>query len=388
MSGHKIRKLQLSGSAYEMGYEHGRAYADDIARLTEERVRLAGDPFWNGGRQVSHADVLALGAACLPYHEAFAPGLMAEIRGLADATGLGVNELVIMNGFTDFVDVTASPQALAQISGGPVPMVAGVIGDGDGGGCTAFVVDPGASGDGCGYVGQTWDMNTSATPYVLMLDAQPEDAPAFMTFTITGCVGMIGMNEHGVAVGINNLVAADGRPGVHWPFVVRKMLAQSTVEDALATLSSAPLSGAHNYALMGPDAGGRLRGYQVERMATRQRVTPVTAVSAHTNHCTVPELQTLERGRAPYSLASTRARFQQADHILHQQQGRITVDALMTMTRHHQADGPSICAHAVPEYDVESAGACIMSPSTSELWAVWGQPCENEYERFVVKRET
>ncbi|MEZ4609969.1 MAG: hypothetical protein R2838_06930 [Caldilineaceae bacterium] len=42
-----------------------------------------------------------------------------------------------------------------------------------------------------------------------------------MTFTITGCVGMIGMNEHGVAVGINNLLGRDGRPGVHWPFVVR-----------------------------------------------------------------------------------------------------------------------------------------------------------------------
>ncbi len=384
---HKIRKLQLFGSPYEMGYRHGQAYADDIVRLTEERVRLAAEPFWNGGRQVSHADVLALGAACLPYHEAYAPELMAEIRGLADATGLGVNELIIMNGFTDFVDVTASPQALDRVRNELAPAIPGVTGDGDGGGCTAFVVDLEASGDGRGYVGQTWDMNTSATPYVLMLDARPEDAPAFMTFTITGCVGMIGMNEHGVAVGINNLVAADGRPGVHWPFVVRKMLAQSTVEDALAALSNAPLSGAHNYAFMGPGADGKLRGYQVERMATRQRVTPVETVAAHTNHCMIPALQALERDRAPYSLASTRARFQQADHILRRQQGRITVDTLMEMTRHHEADGPSICAHAVPEYDVESAGACIMSPTTRELWAVWGQPCENEYERFVVERD-
>ncbi|MEZ4555910.1 MAG: hypothetical protein R2854_05560 [Caldilineaceae bacterium] len=41
----------------------------------------------------------------------------------------------------------------------------------------------------------------------------------------------------------------------------------------------------------------------------------------------------------------------------------------------------------MPGYDVESSGACIMSPSTGELWAVWGNPCSNDYERFAVTRE-
>ena len=38
---------------------------------------------------------------------------------------------------------------------------------------------------------------------------------------------MIGMNEQGVAVGINNLLDKGGRVGVHWVFVIRKMLAQT-----------------------------------------------------------------------------------------------------------------------------------------------------------------
>ncbi|MEZ4584137.1 MAG: hypothetical protein R3A10_21310 [Caldilineaceae bacterium] len=41
---------------------------------------------------------------------------------------------------------------------------------------------------------------------------------------------------------------------------------------ALAVLTGAQLSGAHNYVLMGPDPSGRLRGYNVEATATRQRV--------------------------------------------------------------------------------------------------------------------
>jgi isopenicillin-N N-acyltransferase-like protein len=45
----------------------------------------------------------------------------------------------------------------------------------------------------------------------------------------------------------------------------------------------------------------------------------------------------------------------------------------------------SVCAHVQPGYDVESSGACIMAPASRELWALWGNPCQNPYERFVVE---
>jgi isopenicillin-N N-acyltransferase-like protein len=56
----------------------------------------------------------------------------------------------------------------------------------------------------------------------------------------------------------------------------------------------------------------------------------------------------------------------------------------MTMTRRHEEGAMSICAHAQPTYDVESSGACIMRPATRDLWALWGLPCQNDYEHFVV----
>ncbi|HAJ35319.1 MAG TPA: hypothetical protein DCL15_06455 [Chloroflexi bacterium] len=372
-----IRVLTIAGSPYELGYVHGKTYANEIGELTEERLRLSCDPFWTGGQQATLDEVLALGRACLRYHEAFAPELMEEMRGMADATGLGVNELVIMNGFTDFVDIIANPAALGHArTYGALPS--------DVSDCTAFIVEPSASADGRAYLGQTWDMHSTATPYVLMLDLRPQASPALMTFTITGCVGMIGMNEHGVAVGINNLLAADGRPGVHWVYVVRKMLAQRTVEDALAVLQAAHLSGAHNYLLLGPDATGAQRGYNVEHMATRAHVIPVTGVYAHTNHCLIQAMIDVERPRKNISQESTLARHDQASHFLTEQVGRITIDTLMALTRYHEGDALSVCAHVQPGYDVESSGACIMSPATRELWAVWGNPCQNAYEAFRV----
>ncbi len=376
-----LRVLALQGAPYTLGYEHGAAFAAEIGALTEERLRLSTDPFWTGGRAASLDEVLALGAACLLAHEAYAPDLMDEMRGMADATGIGLSELVIMNGFTDFVDVVAN-DSLATVTGASVDRLVD-----DEGGCTAFVVDGTTTRDGHALIGQTWDMHSSATPYVIMLDLRPDDGPALLTFTVTGCVGMIGLNEAGVAVGINNLLGADGRPGVHWPYVVRRMLAQSDVEAALDALMVAPLSGAHNYVLMGPGVDSVQRGFNIEATATKRTVAPVQGDNgfvAHTNHCLSPQLQAVERPRKALSLESTCARFDQAAAFLTQHRGRVDVERLMAMTRHHEEGMMSICAHAQPAYDVESAGACIMRPGTRELWALWGLPCRNEYEHFVV----
>ncbi len=376
----KVRVLRVEGTPYEMGYTHGKAFAKEIGELTEERLHLSCDPFWTGGQSATLEEVLALGRECLRYHHEFDPALMQEMQGMADATGLGINELVIMNGFTDFVDVVANPAVLHhQRSAAVAPGE-----DFDGGGCTAFVVAPTAAADSQGFLGQTWDMHSTATPYVMLLDVRPQEGPALMTFTITGCVGMIGMNEHGVAVGINNLLGADGRPGVHWVYVVRKMLAQRTVDEALHVLRGAHLSGAHNYLLMGPDAWGAVRGYNVEQMATRAHVVPVENVYAHANHCLIAEMVDVERPRKSVSHASTQARYAQATGYLADRSGQITLDDLMGLTRYHEGDALSVCAHTQEGYDVESSGACIMAPQSRRLWALWGNPCQNEYEEFRI----
>ena len=376
-----LRVLKLSGSPYAMGFTHGSAFAADIATLTEERMRLCTDPFWTGGRSASLEEVRALGEACLRAHAEYSPALMAEMRGMADATGLGLNELVIMNGFTDFVDVVANPANGAHASV-PPKSVESLLDDE--GGCTTFIVGSSETRDGRPIIGQTWDMHTSATPHVLLLDIKPENGPALLTFTITGCVGMIGMNEEGVAVGINNLLGADGRAGVHWPYVVRQMLAQRSVEDALHALTSAPLSGAHNYVLMGPSRSGEFRGFNVEATATHAQVEPATGFLTHSNHCLSPAMQAVERPRKALSLESTCNRLDQSRAFLSARRGMIGIPEIMQMTRLHEAGQMSICAHALPEYDVESSGACIMSPATRQMWALWGLPCQNEYEEFLV----
>ena len=107
-------------------------------------------------------------------------------------------------------------------------------------------------------------MHDSATEHVVLLRIQPVDGPAALVFTTTGCVGQIGMNEAGVCVGINNLVATDGCPGVMWTSVVRDALLQDSAAAARDAILAADLAGAHSFLVF--DASGE--GHMVEAFPT------------------------------------------------------------------------------------------------------------------------
>lgn len=360
----KIRLLKVSGTPFELGYQHGAAYREEIQRYTAERVALVQGGAWSGG-PLPRAAVLELAEACVPAHEAYAPDLVEELRGLAQATGLTLGELIITGGFTDFVDtVYGTYHRTTPLE----PELA--IDD-----CTAFIV-PDARAEGAGFFGQTWDMHDSAEEFVIMLDVQPTGGTRALTFTTMGCLGQIGMNEHGIAVGINNLLGADGQIGVTWPFVVRKVLQQRDMDAALACITEAPLAGAHNFMLF--DASGR--GYNIEAMSTRHEITPLADEPlVHTNHCLLPTTNALAQPRPADAQQSSEQRLATAIERLAEDDA-VDGAALQRLTR--QAP---ICHEASSSaWHVATCGAAIMRPRTRELWAVWGLPSDNEYERFVV----
>lgn len=357
----KIRILKASGTPYEIGYQHGRSYRDDIRRYTAERVHLVCSGLWSG-YPLPRSKVLAIAEACLPDHQAYAPALYQELQGLADATDLSLAELIIVGGFTDFVDTVYNTTRSKSEQPARLP-----VDD-----CTAFII-PDTAASGAGFFGQTWDMHDTATEFVILLDVQPDDAPRSFVFTTTGCLGQIGMNEHGICVGINNLLGADGQIGVTWPFVVRKVLQQDNIADALACITEAKLSGAHNYLLF--DKSGQ--GYNIEAMSSHHVITPLAeAPLVHTNHCLLPETLQFSQARPAESQSSSEARLGRAEELLAKRP--LTIHDLIAVTR----DPDAICVRAKPPMHIESCGAAIMQPQTGTFWAVWGLPSENEYEQF------
>ncbi len=350
-----LRRLRLSGDPASRGAAHGAAHRDEIRRYADERVRLASNGSW-AGRPATRDDILCLAHEMLPAHRAYAPDLYDEMAALAHSSGLSLEEAVIVGGFTDFVDVVRARAGEAHEEDD----------------CTAVLV-PDTLADGRGFLAQTWDMHDSATEYVVLLDIECDDTPASLVFSTVGCVGQIGLNDAGIAVGINNLGAAAGQAGVTWPFVVRKALQQTNIDAALACVVDAELSGAHNYLLL--DAEGR--GFNVEAMPQASAVTKLDAeLLFHTNHCIEDAAKQHEAVRAPGLVQSSQRRLARARELL--ASAPVTQKDLVDLTR----DPEAICQRSCEPFHIESSGAAIMRPATRELWAVWGLPSENEYERF------
>jgi isopenicillin-N N-acyltransferase-like protein len=347
---------RIEGSALDRGRRHGADYAAEIRRYADDRVKLAGSGSWSG-RPATREDVLGLAEAMIPAHRDYAPDLFEEMEALAGAAGLSTAEAIVVGGFTDFVDAV-------RAYGGDAPE------EDD---CTAVLV-PAERGAGGGFLAQTWDMHDSATEHVVLLDVAPDEGPRARVFSTVGCLGQIGINEAGIAVGINNLTAEAGQVGVTWPFVVRRALQQSTLDAAVACVLDAKLSGAHNYLVM--DAEGR--GANIEAMPRSHAVDRLSdAPLVHTNHCLRPETQPDQAEKAPALLESSQARLARAEALI-AAHDRIDVEFLMALTR----DAEAICQRAVPPHHIESSGAVIMRPGTGDLWAVWGVPVENEYAHF------
>lgn len=351
MNGRSIRVAALAGDPVALGTRHGDSYATEIAEYAADRLALAGE-----GTSFDADRLLALADRCLPAHRAYSDDLTVEMEALASAAGISTAEALIVGGYTDFIDLVRAEAGRARVDDT----------------CTSVIV-PDARAEGAGFLAQTWDMHASATPHIVMLDIEPQTGPAGLVFSTVGCIGQIGMNEAGISIGINNLTAADGRVGVTWPLVVRKVLQQSDFDAAVRCVLDAPLVGGHNFLIF--DAEGN--GASIEAMPTATHVERLeNRPLVHTNHCMAAATRAVEGSRPTILNASSLLRLDQAAERLGS--GTISVDDLMALTR----DERSICRHPEPPYSYESCGAAIMRPRTREMWACWGVPSENEYERF------
>ena len=342
MFGGSLRKLHLSGDPGTIGREHGERLGGPVRAYLADRLQLAGDPFWSG-RAEDPERIVTMARRTLEHHERFSATLYEEMVAMAGASGITPAEAVVVGGFTDVVDVI-------RVGG-----QRGIEEDD----CTGLI-DPGRP-----VLAQTWDMHASAGEYVYLFDLQPEHAPRALVQSTAGCLGQIGMNEVGIAVGINNLTSM-GRVGVTWPFVVRAVLEQANLDDAVKVVLDAELAGGHNFMLMGPDG----RGCNIEAMPGSRHVTRVDDTPfVHTNHCLDPATMAEEGDRNPLGVESSATRLERG------RGGASDLDRFF-------ADDEINRAAATP-HEVATCGAVKMYPADGTLESVWGRPGEHPWERFA-----
>jgi isopenicillin-N N-acyltransferase-like protein len=214
---------------------------------------------------------------------------------------------------------------------------------------------------------QTWDMHATAIPYVMALRVPESEAgPAATLLTVTGCLGMAGMNAAKVGMAINNLYSTDATLGVVWPAMVRKALREKTARAAYDVIAGSPIGSGHHYFIADVQ-----EAFGLEASGTRRKTLAVDTHYCHANHCLDADIEA--RSKVPAtSTTYDRQKLLEADLT------RAPVHDLDdAWQRLGSTDGwpRSICTNmATPEapHGVATCGAIAMNLITGELYVQQG----------------
>lgn len=343
MIGHTFPLVEVSGSAYEMGFQHGVQARHLIGRYLLLIERLTG----------RSRDALCRNAMTfLPYVQALSPALVEEIRGLAAGAAISFEEALLC-------------QARAE---------AGQVRDG---GCTAFALTRSATANGQPLAGQNQDLEPEYADVAILLHVKPNDGrPRALMFTFAGQLGYAGMNEHGVVHFANALYDFAWQPGLpHYP-LKRVILEQPSVAAAVDVISHHRTCSAANVVLA--DGAGAIGDVEVrpEGIAVYRDDHPDWLI--HANHYCTPQFAPHET----HSLADSCPRYERMKALVKAQWGQVTVTTLQQILADHQGDPGAICRHG--ERNMHSISGYIAEPATRLLHVRRGHGCLGTWATYEV----
>ena len=233
--------IELRGSPLERGRIYGELLRDNIAIVIDSWLSDLGSYDQNSQAKSSVQVETYLNAffSQTNYLKAinqYAPDLVEEIQGIAQASGQAFEHVLGLN-LMDEEWVFGLRKSLDK----PVSK------------CTAFGMPKLA--DGTCYAGQNMDIGSWAEGQQVLLRIMPvDDAPEALVFSIAGSIGLNGVNANGLGVTCNTLsqlqFASDGLPVL---FILRALLAKRSINDAEQLLYSIKHASGQNYMLSTAD---------------------------------------------------------------------------------------------------------------------------------------
>jgi len=229
--------IELSGTPRQRGRQQGQLLKSQIQAVVTAWLNDLG----NFGRNSSTAKPidnkvylsnLLAETDYLSAIDRWAPDLLEEIKGIAEAAEQPFEYILGLN-LMDEEWVYGLRQSLNK----PTEK------------CTAFGV-PAQAGN-TGFAGQNMDISSWADGKQSLLRIKAtKKTPEALVFSIAGCIGLNGVNAAGLGVTCNTLsqlqYAVDGLPVL---FIVRTLLEQRSIDDAVNFLLSIKHASGQNYIL-------------------------------------------------------------------------------------------------------------------------------------------
>lgn len=344
----EIMIIKAGGSNYDLGFIVGRTAKSLIEKsVNHYRQILPREEGWSGMWSVPEG--------CLEAARERFPNLIEELQGMAAGSGQSFKDLFFLNALEEALDL--KPPAA----------------------CTSI----GLKVDGSVWLGHNEDWYAEDAAAVIAIYGQPQNQPAFFSITAAPFLAAVGMNEAGLAQGVNSVTATDCRVGVPRMFAARAVLEATTVEEAIDKATPQNRAGGYNHLLA--QSGGDLGN--LETTAEETDYLPGTKMIYHTNHYLSQQLQHLAVKESDHSLARYR-RLTELERINKKAEANQRPGGLETLGRFlsdHENRPLSICKHASEQKSHEGTiFSAIFETGSFRAWVAVGNPCGNIYREIKI----
>jgi hypothetical protein len=335
--------VEVSGSSYEMGYQHGAQVSDLIGKYLVWIDKLTGK-----GRDELCRNAMAF----LPLMAKLSSDFVEEIRGLADGAGISFEEAVLCQARGEAAKV--SDEA-----------------------CTAFALTGKATRNGVTLAGQNQDLAPEYADVAILLRVNPSDErPRALLFTFAGQLGYSGMNEHGIAHFANALYDCPWQMGLpHYP-VKRVCLEQTSLADCLTILQKHPTCSAGNMVFCSGE--GDIADYEIRPEGPVVYAGDDPDCIVHANHYQSAEYQDYETN----SLSDSCPRADRMSELLGEVYGGVTVDTMKAILADHEGDPAAICRHGAES--MISVSGYIADATNRVLHVRRGHGCTGSWTEYDV----
>ena len=352
----RYREIEVAGLPREMGRQIGEAAGEEIRGFCEMALPLVNKSFSDRAVRVSRQAASEIAAKSTEHAERYAPHLVEELRGMAEAARVSLADLMLLQ-----VRNQLRPDADAA--------------------CTSLAVAGGESQAG-GLVAQNWDNDPELQAFTIVLTRRPADKPALMTVTQAGLIAYIGFNAAGIGLCLNTLPAPSRPVGVPHYFTVRGIYEADSLPTAVHAVERARRAIPANIMMITPQGPADL-----EVTLDGVRVIQGDAVGSlgHANHCRHSDL--LAHNEQFPELIQSHARQRRIDELLRDVPRRPTVAEAQRMLRDHSGFPRSICRHVNEDQGTgfwETVFSVIIQPVERRMLISRGTPCQNPYETYVL----
>lgn len=346
--------ISLAGKPFDLGLSHGRALADAIAANYEVYSSIImRDNKLSADALADRVDQI------ISLLEKEQPAILSEMRGIAQGAGLDLHKIVVINARTE----------LAYCGAGALE-------------CTTFGLDANKTKDGRAVIAQNWDWLPMVQANIALLRINPQDGPRMLLLVEAGQVGKIGLNEHGLCVVINLMIADMESQGLPMHVLLRRLMSAADVNEARSIVEQCPIGS--SFFMLISDAQDRLLGLEASPMGIKE-IPPSEGMLVHTNHFCHPELE-------PYDLVKgilpdTSTRLTRARELM---TGRSSwdSDSLKKVLQDHEDYPNSICRHPdnykSQTEKMATLSSIIMEPAKGLMRIAMGNPCRCQYQTLRI----